>query len=110
MCTGEPPPTQTWGSASSERSTSTVRTAVSGNGATEPGSNPVAATTSAGVGDPRPPGRDGARHLARIPAAVAGDEREHGTALGDEDERLDDAARRAPDRVGGVLRGRHGAL
>src|SRR5581483_3708209 len=49
MCEGVPAPTQTTSWASSERSMSVADTARCGNGATPPGSKPVACRTSSAV-------------------------------------------------------------
>ena len=81
-------------------------TARCGNGATPPGSKPVACTTSSGRAIRDLGRRDGGRDRGLVRAAVAGNEREHEGAVADEDERLHDLGELAADRGGGVLRRR----
>ena len=81
-------------------------TARCGNGATAPGSKPVACTHLVGPGDPHELRRDGRADRRLVGAPVARDEREHEGAVADEDERLDDLRQLAADRLRGVACGR----
>ena len=102
----EPAPTQTPSCASSSRSMSTRSMPGSGNGATAPGAKPVSAATSFGLAIRASACARGARDLLQVAAAVAGDERENGLSVADDDERLDDLAELAPDGEGCVGRAR----
>ena len=82
------------------RSISVWVTARCGNGATPPGSKPVACTTSSAVARRGRRVRRPPRAIAASSArAVAGDEREHVGAVADEHERLDDLGELAADRA-----------
>ena len=63
-----------------------------------------------GTGDLRAGDAERAGDLRRVGATVARDEHDGGTAVGVEDERLDDPARLAADRLGRRLRGRRALL
>ena len=78
----------------------------SGNGATAPGSKPVASSTSSRRGDAglvrsRPPRRSSPRRRGGRPGRAR-----RRSAVADEDERLDDLAELAADRLRRVLGGR----
>ena len=77
-----------------------------GNGATAPGSKPVASTTSFAFATRTSRAPTAAATLRCVGAAVAGDQREHVLAVADEDERLDDLLEPAADGARGVLGGR----
>ena len=81
------------------RSISVCETARCGNGATPPGSKPVARTTSSGVATRTSAAPSARRDRALVGAAVAGDEREDVRAVADEHERLDDLGELAADRL-----------
>ena len=77
-----------------------------GNGATPPGSKPVACTTSFAVRNPDLPCSEHRSDRLLVGPPVARDEREHVGAVADEHERLDDLAQLAADRLGRRARGR----
>ena len=74
----EPAPTQTRRCRSSVALEQDARRLRSGNGATAPGSNPVAAKTSSGRATRAPRAPDGGGDLRLVGPPVARDEREHG--------------------------------
>src|SRR5487761_510865 len=106
MCRSEPAPIQTSSCRSRLLSISTRVTFGAGNGATAPGSNPVAATTSSGLAA-RP---CGSREPVRVHALVARNEREHRAPVADEDERLDDLGALAAAGARGGAGGRRAGL
>ena len=104
MCRSEPAPTQTRLRPNRVRSIRTCWTACgSGNGATPPGSKPVASSTSSGARHLRLACPDGRGDLARVRPPVARDEHDDGQPVGEEDERLDDLGGLAAHRLRGVL-------
>ena len=106
MWRSDPAPIQSTSWAKNDRSIRLCVTARRGNGATAPGSKPVAWTTSSGPGDPHEPGRDRRADLGLVGAPVAGNEREHEGAVAHEDERLDDLGEIAAHRAGRIARRR----
>ena len=106
MCRGEPAPIQTSSCWRKLRSIRTRDTFGTGNGATAPGSKPVAATTSSGFATRAYARPGGGGDLLRVRAPVARDEREHRQLVADEHERLHDLRALAADRLGRRGRGR----
>ena len=70
-----------------------------GNGATPPGSNPVACTTSSGLATRTSAAPSGGRTASSSARRSPGHERQHVGAVADEDERLDDLRQLAADRL-----------
>ena len=106
MCRSEPAPIQTRSWPRSSPAISTCATPGAGNGATPPGSKPVAATDLVRPRDSCVPGSGGRGDLGLVGPAVAGDEHERRAAVADEDEGLDDLRARGSDCLGGGARGR----
>ena len=86
MWRSEPAPAHTSSRVRSERSTSTVSTAGSGNGATAPGVKPVASSISLAAGDAQVRAADRAGDLVRVRAAVARDEDDDRASVASEHE------------------------
>ena len=110
MWVSEPAPTQTMSCASRLWSISTRSTFGSGKGATAPGREARRLLDLRPARDPRLDGAGSQRDLREVGAPVTGHERDHRTAVAEDDDRLDDLVDRTAGGAGGVLGGRGARL